>query len=41
MNYKPSPLQVKLGECVWGMREMWEVKKVLSDWVDSKGLQLK
>lgn len=20
MNYKASPLQVKLGECVWGLR---------------------
>lgn len=20
MNYKPSPLQVKLGECVWGSK---------------------
>lgn len=29
MNYKPSPLQVKLGECVWGVREMWGVDKVL------------
>lgn len=41
MNYKPSPLQVKLGECVWGVRDMWEVNKVLLDWVDSKALQLK
>lgn len=29
MNYKPSPLQVKLGECVWGVREMWGVGKML------------
>lgn len=29
MNYKPSPLQVKLGECVWGVRELWGVDKVL------------
>lgn len=33
MNYKASPLQVKLGECVWGLRETWDwdVKKVLLD----------
>lgn len=41
MNYKPSPLQVKLGECVWGRRAMWEVNKMLSGWVYSKVLQLK
>lgn len=29
MNYKPSPLQVKLGECVRGLREMWGVDKML------------
>lgn len=27
MNYKPSPLQVKLGECVWGVRDMWGVDR--------------
>lgn len=27
MNYKPSPLQVKLGECVWGVREMLGVDR--------------
>lgn len=41
MNYKPSPLQVKLGECVWGRRAVWEVNKMLSGWVYSKVLQLK
>lgn len=41
MNYKPSPLQVKLGECVWRMRAMWEVNKILSGRVYSKALQLK
>lgn len=29
MNYKPSPLQVKLGEWVWGVREMRGMDKVL------------
>lgn len=29
MNYKPSPLQVKLGEWVWGVREMRGMDQVL------------
>lgn len=41
MNYKPSPLQVKLGECVWGVREMLGVNEVLSGWVCSEVPQVK
>lgn len=39
MNYKPSPLQVKLGECVWGIREMGREQGALG--LDLQGATIK